>query len=108
MRLLGGAARVRLLAPHTRSLVLVTPSPERARPRCRFQKLPAASNGKFLRCLVVFFSLHMAKHGPDLLFDQLERVQVFRRRRRRREHTATGREGLAATPRALPGACARG
>ena len=42
----------------------------------RFQKLPPASNGKFLRCLVVFFSLHMAKHGPDMLLDQLERVQA--------------------------------
>ncbi len=42
----------------------------------RFQKLPPASNGKFLRCLIVFFSLHMAKHGPDMLLDQLERVQA--------------------------------
>ena len=49
----------------------------------RFQKLPPASNGKFLRCLVVFFSLHMAKHGPELLLDQLERVQVPPRRRAR-------------------------
>ncbi len=47
----------------------------------RFQKLPAASNGKFLRCLVVFFSLHMAKHGPDMLLDQLERVQARPARR---------------------------
>eukprot|EP00282_Hemiselmis_andersenii_P000320 CAMPEP_0114129338 /NCGR_PEP_ID=MMETSP0043_2-20121206/11423_1 /TAXON_ID=464988 /ORGANISM="Hemiselmis andersenii, Strain CCMP644" /LENGTH=980 /DNA_ID=CAMNT_0001222609 /DNA_START=126 /DNA_END=3068 /DNA_ORIENTATION=- len=41
----------------------------------RFQKLPANSNGKFLRSLLVFFSLHMAKHGPDMLLDQLEAVQ---------------------------------
>mmetsp|Transcript_33282 Transcript_33282/g.84031 ORF Transcript_33282/g.84031 Transcript_33282/m.84031 type:complete len:988 (+) Transcript_33282:209-3172(+) len=41
----------------------------------RFQKLPGNSNGKFLRSLLVFFSLYMAKHGPELLFDQLEAVQ---------------------------------
>lgn len=37
----------------------------------RFQKLPPASNGKFLRCLIVFFSLYMAKHGPEMLLDQV-------------------------------------
>lgn len=42
----------------------------------RFQKLPPASNGKFLRCLIVFFSLYMAKHGPDMLLDQMEAVQA--------------------------------
>jgi len=42
----------------------------------RFQKLPGASNGKFLRSLVVFFSLYMAKHGPDMLLDQMEGVQA--------------------------------
>mmetsp|Transcript_53150 Transcript_53150/g.108402 ORF Transcript_53150/g.108402 Transcript_53150/m.108402 type:complete len:986 (-) Transcript_53150:196-3153(-) len=42
----------------------------------RFQKLPPASNGKFLRCMIVFFSLYMAKHGPDMLLDQMEGVQA--------------------------------
>lgn len=41
----------------------------------RFQKLPERSNGKFLRCLLVFFSLYIAKHGPDMLLNQLEGVQ---------------------------------
>jgi len=42
----------------------------------RFQKLPEKSNGKFLRCLLVFFSLYIAKHGPDMLLNQLEGVQA--------------------------------
>ena len=42
----------------------------------RFQKLPDKSNGKFLRCLLVFFSLYVAKHGPELLLNQLEGVQA--------------------------------
>ncbi len=42
----------------------------------RFQKLPDKSNGKFLRCLLVFFSLYVAKHGPELLLNQLEGVQT--------------------------------
>ena len=42
----------------------------------RFQKLPAASNGKFLRGLLTFLCLYMAKHGPDMLVDQLEGTQA--------------------------------
>jgi len=42
----------------------------------RFQKLPQASNGKFLRGLIVFFSLYIAKHGPDMLLNQLESTQA--------------------------------
>jgi hypothetical protein len=38
--------------------------------------LPEKSNGKFLRCLLVFFSLFIAKHGPDMLLNQLESVQA--------------------------------
>jgi hypothetical protein len=37
----------------------------------RFQKLPEKSNGKFLRCLLVFFSLYIAKHGPEMLLAQV-------------------------------------
>ena len=38
--------------------------------------MPEKSNGKFLRCLLVFFSLFIAKHGPDMLLNQLESVQA--------------------------------
>mmetsp|Transcript_82019 Transcript_82019/g.220246 ORF Transcript_82019/g.220246 Transcript_82019/m.220246 type:complete len:988 (-) Transcript_82019:468-3431(-) len=42
----------------------------------RFQKLPQSSNSKFLRCLIVFFSLYIAKHGPEVFLTLMEGVQA--------------------------------